>query len=298
MARHTRRLFSFAMTQIDSPHRRYHDLSRMLSGVVLIPFSDTPDDAADRFFIRDIDGAGLFCHKWSVQNIADTFLEAGCFRHWQDIGFSKLWIELPEPVCPERFDLEVWTNLGEHSELLMQLTVWLEYTHIDRLNASFPSFSVEHLRLQAPGLPVTRRLLPGQEFASSGMLRRMFGILQKWACELGAQLITEIPEYFHTAYIFGEYFTFADQEMELLFRKMKHDLLTDRRALAEVSSAFEEGRIVFQDKTWLWPTEMQAFALSHELAHRLAVDADYMDIPLFSRLGVHKNLASEAESSQ
>ena len=268
------------MTQIDSPQRRYNNLSRMLSGVVLHPFGDVPGDAADTFFIRDSD-PGLFCHKWSVRNIVDTFLDAGCFKHWQGLGFSKLWVELPDPVCPQRFDLEVWTSVGDRSELLMQLTVWLEYTHIDRLNASFPSFSVEHLRLQAPGLTPTRRLLPGQEFASSGMLRRVFAVLQKWACELGAQMMTEIPEYFHTACIFSEFFTFADQEMEQLFRKMKHDLLTDAGALARVSTAFEEGRVMFEGKTWLWPSDMQAFALSHELAGRLVVRDDFLNIPSF-----------------
>lgn len=188
---------------------------------------------------------------------------------------------MPEPICPHRFDLEVWTRVEEHAELLLQLTIWLEYTHIDRLNASFPSFSVEHLRLQAPGRPSLRQLMPGQDFASSGMLRRIFAVLQKWACELGAQIMTEIPEYFHTAYIFSEYFTFADCEMEILFRKMKHDLFLQETSLAQISSAFENGRVVFNNKVWLWPTEMQVFALSHELADELAVRENCLNIPSF-----------------
>lgn len=258
---------------IDTPFYRYGALSEMLSGVRLYPAEYPPKNACSRFFVDLTQPcSNLFCNKWSIQDIADTFLSTGCFEHWKNLGYSKIWIELSPVQTFQRYELNVWTQIDKHSELLMQLVVWLEYVNIERLNAYFPAFCVEHLRLQRPCSEFTEQKLPGQDFPSSGMLRRMFGILKKWACEIGAEIITEIPEYFHTAYLFSEYFTFIDPEMETLFQAMKRDLMRENTNLADVSFAFENEKVVYQNDKWLWPTEMQAFGLSHELNQKLKVN--------------------------
>lgn len=269
--------------QFDTPQRRYQALSQMLSGVTLIQAQNRPVSCSGEFFI-DLTASpnDLFCSRWSVQDIADAFLDSGCFEHWKSRGFSRIWVELPPHSDAHRYELNVWTQTGEQSELLMQLVIWLEYIEIERLQATFPAFCVEHLRLQLPHTAFSKPPLPGQDFASSGMLRRIFGLLKNWACQLGAEIITEIPEYFHTACIFSEFFTFIDPEMEALFRAMKRDLLAKNAMLSDVSSAFEKGFVQFEGKQWLWPTEMQAFGLSHDLNDKLHISPDFSGISHFS----------------
>ena len=259
---------------MDTPHRRYVDLSAMLSGVSLHP--DKPAECHEDFYDPQIAAGtpnGAFCGRWTTEDIAQMLSDIGCLQRWQSYGFSKIWIEFSSGI-PRRHTLEVWTQTGETSELLMQLVVWLDYLTIDRLQAAYPVFHVEHLRLQRPGMSPGADSLPGQDFASSGLLRQVFGIVKKMACALGASLISEIPQYFHTAYIFSEFFVYADSEMEMIFRAAKRDLMTGNTRLCDVSRAFERGQVLWKGQTYLWPTEVQVCALSHELARSLAVPAD------------------------
>ena len=251
----------------DTPLRRYGSLSQMLSGVSLIEHQ--PAEAIAAFY--DDPQPGLFCGKWTPDEIAGVFSETGCLAHWHGQGYSRIWIEIGNSIAPNRHELEVWTQTGEHSELLMQLIVWLDYLKIDRLGLILPQFYVEHLRLQQPQIQPTAGLWPGQDFPSSGVLRRVFGVLKKWACTLGAALITGIPEYFHTAWLFSEFFEFIDPEMESLFRGITRDLHVTPANLGDISQAFEDGNIFYNGVQWLWPTEMQAYGLSHELEEALRV---------------------------
>ena len=266
------------MPQFDSPQRRYGPLSRLLSGVQL--HGERPPNAVEDFFRTP--EAGKFCGRWSVEEIAASFLETGCLAHWKKQGFEDLRFELEGDGLTSRYGLTVWTRCGEVAEILMQLVVWIDYIEIERIGVSYPSFGVEHLRLQNPRM-TGEGLLPGQDFPSSGMLRRMFGVIRHWACQIGASLITEIPQYFHTAYLFSEYFTYVDVEMEGLFRAVKRDLLS-HHAMGEVSSAFEQHRVTMNDRIWTWPTEVQAYALSHELAQRLEIPAEVVDSGVFQIL--------------
>ena len=261
----------FAMNNIfeayDTPLRRYGALSEMLSGVSLV--EHRPAEARAAFY--EAPRAGLFCGRWSANEIAGILAETGCLSHWQEQGYSHIWIETGNAIASNRHELEVWTQIEDHSELLMQLIVWLDYIRIDRLGQIFPQFYVEHLRLQQPQVQPTGVLWPGQDFPSSGILRRIFGVLKNWACSLGASLITGIPEYFHTAWLFSEFFEFIDPEMESLFRGIQRDLHVTPMNLGEISHAFESGHIFYNGARWLWPTEMQAYALSHELEQSLRV---------------------------
>ncbi|MBO4350716.1 MAG: hypothetical protein J6A01_07220 [Proteobacteria bacterium] len=258
----------------DTPQRRYGALSQMLSGVSLIEHK--PAEAAAAFY--DVPHAGLFCGKWSPDDIAGILAETGCLSHWQRQGYVNIWIEIGNGIAPNRHEFEVWTQVEEHSELLMQLVVWLDYLQIDRLGEILPQFYVEHLRLQLPQAEPVSNLWPGQDFPSSGILRRIFGILKNWACILGASLITGIPEYFHTAWLFSEFFEFIDPEMECLFRGIVRDLHVTPACLGAISHAFEAGNVLCNGQKWFWPTEMQAYALSHELEQALRVSRASYDV--------------------
>ena len=264
-------------TPMDTPHRRYVDLSAMLSGVDL--YQTKPLGCSEDFYDPEaIAGTpdGRFCGRWTVDETAQMLSDTGCLARWQSYGFSKIWVELPNNT-PNRHTLEVWTQTDTGSELLLQLVVWLDYIRIYRLRAAYPAFCVEHLRLQRPGIAPGPNSLPGQGFASSGLLRNVFGMIKNMACALGAALITEIPEYFHTAYLFSEFFVFADAEMERIFRAAKRDLMAHGAKLGDVSRAFETGNVIWKGQPYLWPTEFQVCALSHELAHQLAIPADQIE---------------------
>ncbi len=249
----------------------------MLSGVSLHP--TRPDDCVGDFYDpQDTRHApkDTFCGRWSADDLARMLADTGCLTRWKACGFSRIWIECTHD-CAQRHTLEVWTQTGAASELLLQAVIWLDYIHIDRLHASFPAFCVEHLRLQRPGEMPGPCSLPGQDFASSGLLRNVFGMIKNMACALGAALITEIPEYFHTAYIFSEYFVFADAEMERIFRAAKRDLMSGASRLCDVSRAFETGRVLWKGRPYLWPTEFQICALSHELERQIEIPPDQIE---------------------
>ncbi len=265
------------MMQYDSPQRRYGPLSDMLSGVRYV--SGRPETCDGDFFHSPV--PDKFCGRWNAADLVPFFSDTGCMAHWASLGYHKIWVEIDPVEIPNRYGMSVWTNVGQNAEILMLLVVWLDYLHIDRLQRAFPSFGVEHLLLQSPGCKLIRPLLPGQECAPSGLLRRIFGILRMWACMLGAQVISEIPQYFHTAHIFSEYFTYADTEMEGLFRAICRDLLPSRN-VADVSRAFEAHRVLYNGQPWIWPTEVQVCGLSHDLSALLAEPRTCLDSGRFS----------------
>ena len=97
---------------------------------------------------------------------------------------------------------------------------------------------------------------------------------------------TEIPQYFHTAYLFSPFFEYIDPEMAALFRAMKQDLLPaqpTKEDITRLSFEFENGRITRNGELYLWPTEMQGFALSHEVAAQIRLSDNRRDSGVFSR---------------
>lgn len=254
------------MSNLDTPARRYGPLSALLSSVQILP--QKPDISTVDFYPHD-PSTDAFCHRWTPQHIAGQFDDIDLLSRWHEQGFEKIWIEIPERTFPKRHELEVWTEVGDASELLLQIVVWLDYIYFETPQIALPAFSVEHLRLQNPGKSFSEMRLPGQDYPSSGLLRRIFGLIKLWAADVGAQIIAEVPEFFHTATIFSEYFFFADPEMEAMFQAMKRDLMSPDTSLAEVSFAFENGQIFFQNEPYLWPTELQVYPLSHDLKKHL-----------------------------
>lgn len=264
----------------DSPRRRYGALSDMLSGVQLI---ESPPEPPSKQLLHS---SPLFCNRWTADDIAQTLFETGTVDHWKKQGFRDLLVEVTPSDIPSRHAFNVWTTIDNAvRELLAQVVVWIEKTHLDDFNLTIPTFCVEHLRLQNPNITPSKDLLPGQDFHSSGQLHRIFGILRYWATCTGARAITEIPEYFHTAYIFSRHFTYADKAMESTFRAMCRDLLPPldgeipaegslRTAVARVSHAFEDGRVRRNGSAYYWPTELQIYALDRELEYRLQRDIE------------------------
>lgn len=251
----------------DTPERRYgchSPLNRLLSGVQLI--ERTPPVSAPHLFYPHSDDT-KFCGFLDINDIYKTFADSGCFDHWKKQNYHQIEIRIPPPLFPNRYELSVWTIVNNQYELLMQLVVWLEYIYFKHQNIILPAFNVEHLRLQSPGKPFIHPKMPGQDFASSGILRRIFAIISRWSLQTGASLIANIPEFFHTAYIFSEYFTFADDEMEYLFQTMKRDLLFNhsRDCITKISNAFEQGNILCNHKTYYWPTELQIYITHSDL---------------------------------
>lgn len=260
----------------DTPRRRYGALSDMLSGVRLIERRQpaVPSTAGN---------CNRFCDRWSADDIAQTLVETGAVAHWKRQGFHDIIVDIAPTMGHARHAFDVWTTCENRSrELLVQVVVWLEDTYIDEFDVAIPTFCVEHLRLQTPNINPSHELLPGQDFPASGQLRRIFGILQHWAICLQARAMTEIPEFFHTAYIFSRYFTYADSGMESTFRAMCRDLLPPanssatrsdaeslQAAVARVSRAFEDGHIALAGAPYYWPTELQIYPLDAELARLL-----------------------------
>ena len=255
----------------ETPETRYSALSQMLSGVQLFPRNSRPVNCICDFFAPP--KPGLFCGKWTTNDVASLLAETGCVAHWKEQGFTGLRVECTQDF-DNRYTMTVWTRFGEVDEMLCHLIVWLEYVAIERLNASYPAFCVEHLRLQAPGKDFIHPRMPGQDFASSGLLRRFFSIIQLWASQLGAAIITQIPQYFHTAWLFMQYFDYVDLEMHSIYRAVCEDLLPHGPSFdeaIELSHDFENGKIRRNGEQYLWPTELQAFPLAGELVSQISV---------------------------
>lgn len=243
----------------DLPKYRYGALSSLLSGVALIPKTAAPKCDTDDFVPPK--NPENFCARWSANEILQTLNDTGCIAHWKNQGFHKIWLSHSQSFN-SRYELRVLAQTGGCAEMLMQIIVWLEYAHIAHIHATFPVFCVEHLRLQNPN-DRNKPQFYGQNFPSSGLLRKIFGIIGSWAASTGAALITEIPEFFNTAWLFNRFFAFVDPEMAAIFNAMLRDLMprNDAAQCAEISTAFEEGRILCNGNVYLWPTELQAFPI-------------------------------------
>lgn len=250
---------------------RYGPLSENLSGLKLYSRHAKPEGLTRDPFLTPCEG--LVFGRWTVEEIAVQLQETGVMGKWHEQGHQQIWIEMGSCNHQYRYELRVWTDQGDVSEMLVNLIVYLEFVAIEKLNASFAAMSVDHLRLQNPKCKGDKRpLAPGQDFASSGVLRPIFGLIKYWATVLGAEVILQMPEYFHSAMIFGQVFRYVDVEMAQIFAEIQSQMLGEtpsQDAIVELSKAFEAGQILCNDNPYLWPTEMMAYALSHELNERL-----------------------------
>lgn len=253
------------MTNFQTPHFRYSNFSNFLTGVTLIPRETPPQDAVTHFYELD---DTLFLGFADDQTLIALLNDTGLIPAWQAQGNEKIWLttERPSPNC---HILSVFTELDAQSELLLYAILWLEYTRIDALHAAFPSVCVEHLRLQNPRAKFQDHApLPGQDFPPSGLFRRAFSLACIHALKTGAALITEVPEYFHTSWLFSPYFTYVDPEMAAIYQNIKNDLLPPKPTFSDaaaLSRAFEEGRILCDASPYYWPTELQAHAFSSNI---------------------------------
>ncbi len=268
------------MTDFQIPQIRYTSFSNFLSGVSLFDRDQRPRNAANDFF--DLNPT-LFLGILDEKQLIGLLHELGFIETWREQGHSKisLSIEQPSPHC---FMLSVFTELNDAREILLHAIIWLEYTQIDALSASFPSICVEHLRLQNPRHNTTA-LLPGQDFAPSGLFRRAFGLARYFALKTGAQLITEVPQYFHTAWIFSSHFSYIDPEMDAIYRNIKADLLPPNPTFcdaAAISRAFESDRVYCDQQIYRWPNELQAHAMSSEIHWNRSLESSNLHFVIHS----------------
>lgn len=240
---------------------RYRDLSDLLSSVNLYPFDKRPANCVGDFF--EGFSPDLFCGYFSQKEIATELAETGCIQHWHDQGYHSIRSKFTHDEF-YRYQLSVLTKVNGEDALLFDLVVWMEYTEIEYKNCSYPSFCIEHLLLQQPGKSCDDIKLPGQIWASSHLLRKMFHIISHWAARTGALIMTEIPEFFHTAYIFSQYFKYIDPEMESIYNEFITNFLPENPSKTDISllsKKFEKGMIYRDGMKYLWPTEMQYYEL-------------------------------------
>ena len=251
---------------MESYQTRYTNLSDLLSSVTLHPLDKRPDNCVGDFF--KVVSSDLLCGYFRQEEIATDLAETGCIQHWHQQGYHSIRLMMNRDEL-YRYQLSVMTEVNGEDALLFDLVVWMEYIEIEYKKCSYPSFYIEHLRLQQPGKDCGEIRMPGQIWASSHLLRKMFHIISHWAARTGATVITEIPEYFHTAYIFSQYFKYIDPEMESIYRDFVRDLLPEnpsKKDISIVSQNFEDGLIYRNGMKYLWPTEMQYYVLSNVLS--------------------------------
>ncbi len=248
-----------------TPHLRYTAFSDFLSGVTLMPRDQVPPHLVSDFF-RSRDDA--FAGVLSQDEVMEALRDLGVTPIWSAQGHHHIWLAIERPF-EHCHVLSVFTEVRGEAELLMHAILWLEYTVFEAQQLVLPSVCVEHLRLQNPLADFgTRAPLPGQDFPSSGLYSRVFGLARLVGAKTGALCLTEVPQFFHTACLFSERFSFVDAEMRAIFGAMQQDLLGERRdfsAIAEVSRAFERGEVWCDDQVWAWPTELQAYSIDRSV---------------------------------
>lgn len=261
--------FRFAkirMPNFMSPHVRYSAFSNFLSGVSLFPRTHPPQNRVHDFF--DLKH-GLFCGVADETDLTQLLQDTGMLQAWKKQGHEKIWLTFQNDA-EDCHVLSVWTEYQAQAELLMHAILWLEYLQIDRLDMIVPSLCVEHLRLQNPRASFSHphQPMPGQTFPSSGLFRNAFAIAQNIATRTGALCLTEVPQFFHTAWLFSPPFQYIDPRTAAIYEKTKKDLLPPVPTFSDVlrvSRAFEAHRVFCNHNVWYWPTELQAMPLDHQL---------------------------------
>lgn len=248
-----------------TPEIRYTAFSNFLSGVTLYARLSEPRDRASSFFdLRSDCFAGVYTESGLTELLGDV----GLLPAWREQGHKKIWLKTTSPY-EDCHILSVFSEVNGVAELLLHAVVWLEYAHFDSVGLTLPTLCVEHLRLQNPRAHFDRQALPGQDFPSSGLYYQTQAIARHVGLKTGALCVTEVPQYFHTAYLFSKKFIFVDNEMCGIFNKVCKDLLPERHSffeVAQVSRAFEENRVRSDGEPWSWTTEMQAMSLDKDVS--------------------------------
>ena len=133
---------------------------------------------------------------------------------------------------------------------------------------------VEWLTLRDPRarFSAKRPRLPGQEVPGLGLAREVAMLLNLAARRIGATGVAFAPAHYHTAYASRGQSQFVDPVRQGRFEAMLRDFR--EHALAQVSEAFEAGRVLMNGQPHAWePSEMVTW-LHERPVDRAAVEAE------------------------
>lgn len=272
--------------------QRYTTLARQLTGVRLLPATDTPDPRTP------------FLGRFAPDALLEELELFGVLQRLRARGYEQLLLELDDGTCPGRSAVRLWradaapSTRRARENLLMELVLWRE--HLEVTEAALapplaglgpqPILTCEYLLLQDPDgtFDARRPRLPGQLLPGLRAGDQVLAAMLSWAARLGAGALMTLPDYFHSAVIFDRErgvltardaaasrrvrgFHVLDAELEGLLLAARRDLDVAGRGLAEASWHFEWGLVGLRradgtvQRPWLWPSEPELVGLEGPL---------------------------------
>jgi hypothetical protein len=208
-------------------------------------------EIADQLFKRT--GDGLFLNTYTEAVLLDICAEYGLSDALEGLGFTDLSLDIEVRDLFEH-RLRVYARRHEgappppgRGQLLMELLIKEGFFSPKSPAVAVPMDSdirllmILWLSLENPTLSFTddRPRLPGQRHPGLGVLKYLDDIMRRFAGDLGAEGIVDVPEHYHGALMYSPRFFFFSPRMQGTFEAMKRDIMSHGLAVASYAVALD-----------------------------------------------------------
>lgn len=191
----------------------------------------------------------LFLNRYTQEEIFEMARGTGLIDYLRERGFPGPLVQIDR--SPENMHyLRIYQGRAAPGSLLVDLRLSQmiyspEERHVRGIirERQYKALAVEWLSLQDPRGRFTpeRPSLPGQTRPGLGAVRHIARLLERFARDLSADTVLDVPEQFHAAVMYSRTFSFMDPDREGMMRAVLRDL--GSRPLADLSWGFVTGAI-------------------------------------------------------
>jgi hypothetical protein len=259
---------------ISKERRRLLKISRRLTTHQLRKLPDTDLDLGyDNLFVRDESqpSSPYFLGYYSHAGVRFALESYGFFDTLHKLGYEKVELII-DTKDPYRQRIATYFDKRDKEHLLGEVIV--KRKHITPY-PPFPSpiygrhfevIFVEWICMQNPLANFTpdKPRLPGQKFPGLGMGEMIMEILVIMCRRLRTAGLTNIPEHYHNAQMYGAQFRFLDPEQEARRIAITRDLLP-KCSLSQLSWAIDLDCVLENGEPFQWKGTDQLIALDRDL---------------------------------
>jgi len=214
----------------------------------------------------------LFLGRYTKEKVVELLTKAGIIDVINKKGYTDILFTIHRD---DAFTSRLFVNFDRPAKETRLIELILKETSfrpkkifVDGFDLeSLTILMIEWLALQDPkrGFSQERPRLPGQVYPGLGVLRKIQDFLYKLASVSGKDAIMDIPEYYHSAFIYSHVYSFYSPSESGRLQAMVRDL--DNFPLADVSYAVSFGCLLNENtgKYEQWKPSEQIYPISDKL---------------------------------
>lgn len=216
-------------------------------------------------------GPELYLGLYSEENIKKLFEKYEIFQMLREKGFDNFKLVLDHKNS-ERQRLAIYFEKTDDQNLLCEIIlrrkdIYLNFPFLTNLeNTSFDLLIVDWLYSQNPKkeFDKDRQRLPGQLYPGLNMARNVLKLLSLMTKKFNLDGIINIPEHYHNAQLYSQYFSYLSPVNEARRKCIERDLL-QKYPLSTVSWAINLNCVYENDLEFRWFVSEQIIPLNKKL---------------------------------